>query len=352
MISFTAKEVADVTCGELRGSGELKISGVASLDRAGPGDLAFVTKRNVPQAAKSRAGALLTPQPVEGFEGVQIVCGDPEMAIADLLARIEQIKVPRPKGISEAASVSPGATLGRDVAVGACAVVEDGAVLGDGAIVYPLSYVGRGSSVGARTILYSHVTLYHGVTVGEDCILHSGCVIGADGFGFLQRGSGSVKLPHVAGVRVGNCVEIGANSCVDRGMLDDTTVGNGVKIDDHCIVAHNCRVGDHTIMAGFARLAGSVTVGQGVIMGGDVRVVDHVSIGDRAVLGGAATAISDVEPGAVMVGTPARPARRAMRIVALEGKLPEMHQKIIELEKEVQGLKSALAAGKGADNQS
>ncbi|MDP6107758.1 MAG: UDP-3-O-(3-hydroxymyristoyl)glucosamine N-acyltransferase [Candidatus Brocadiia bacterium] len=344
MMSFTTQQIAELAGGELHGGGDVRIGGVHSLDAAGQGDLAFVTGGKMhAAAARSAAGALLTAELVDGYDGPQIVCGDPELSVAKLLEQVHELELPRPEGVSEAASISPGARLGRGVSVGACAVIEEGAVLGDEVTVYPLSYVGRGSRLGARTIIHAHVTVYAGVQVGEDCILHSGCVVGADGFRYIQREGRSVKLAHVAGVRIGSGVEIGANACVDRGMVEDTVIGDGVKIDNHCNVAHNCSVGDHTIMAGYARLAGSVRVGQGVMMGADARVVDHMDIGDGVKMAAGTTVLKNAEPGAVLLGTPAYPAREGMRILAMQSRLPDMHRKLVALQKEVEEIKARLA---------
>ena len=339
MTKLTTRQIADMLGAELRGPEDVVITGVSPLETAGPADLAFVAKEALlPAAAESRAGVLLTAWAVEGYAGAQIDCPDPELAMRTVLQAIRLERIPRPRGISPSAFISPRAQLGEDVAVGPWAVVEDGAVLGDGVTVYALAYVGRGARVGARTLVYPHVTILDGVEIGADCVLKPGCVVGADGFGFIQREGRSLKMPHVGTVRIGDDVEIGALSTVDRGMLGDTTVGRGVKIDSHCHVAHNCTIGEDCVLAGYARLSGSVKLGRGVIMAADARTVDHVEIGDGAVIAAGAAVIANVKPGERRLGVPSRPFQEQMRIFAAQGKLPEMRRRLSALVKEVETL--------------
>jgi len=339
MTKLTTRQIADMLGAELRGPEDVVISGVSPLETAGRADLAFVAREALlPAAAKSRAGALLTAWAVEGYAGAQIDCPDPELAMRTVLQAIRLERMPRPCGVSPSASISPRAQLGEDVAVGSWAVVEEGAALGDGVTVYALAYVGRGARVGARTLIYPHVTILDGVEIGADCVLKPGCVIGADGFGFIQRDGRSLKMPHVGTVRIGDGVEIGSLSTVDRGMLGDTTLGRGVKIDSHCHVAHNCTVGDDCVLAGYAALSGSVKLGRGVMMAAHAGTVDHVEIGDGAVIAAGAAVIGNVEPGDRRLGAPSRPFNEQLRIFAAQGKLPGMHRRLSALVKEVEAL--------------
>jgi UDP-3-O-[3-hydroxymyristoyl] glucosamine N-acyltransferase len=343
MLSLTTQQIAELAGGELRGDGNVRITGVGSLETAGPSDLAFVAKKKLlPAAAACKAGAILTAEPVDGYQGAQIICEDVELTVARLLGRLRHARFARPQGVSEAARIARTASIGRGVAVGPYAVIDEETVVEDNVVVHALSYVGRGCRIGEGTVIYPHATVCDGVTIGRNCILHPGCVVGGEGFGFIQRDGRSIRLPHVAGVRIGDDVEVGPNACVDRGMLEDTVIGNGVKMDNFCNVAHNCRIGDHTIMAGFTRIAGSTVIGKGVVMGADSRVVDHKKIGDGATLGAGTSVMADVEAGAIMLGTPARPARETLRIMAMEGKLPEMHRRLMALEKQVEELKASL----------
>ena len=347
MFRMTAQQIAEIAGGRLQGAGDATVAGVRPLEDAGPSDLAFLAKKElVEKAGTSRAAVLLTAWQVAGFAGAQVICKDPELALTHVLAALRAAQFPCPTGISTSAVISPRARLGQNVSVGAWSVIEDGAELGDGVVVYPLAYVGRNVHIGTRTVIHPHVTIGDGTRIGADCIVHPGAVIGDDGFGFIQREGRSIKREQVGGVCIGDNVEIGGLTSIDRGMIQDTVVENGVKIDKHCHVAHNCRIGEHSILAGYARMGGSVTIGRGAVMAAGSGIVDHKTIGDGAVLAAGTGSISDVKPGETVMGYPARPLREQLRINALEGKLPDMHRRLMELEKEVEALKKRLEKSK------
>jgi len=220
-----------------------------------------------------------------------------------------------------------------------------GAVLGDEVVIYPNCYVGRHCRIGDRTVVHANVSIHDRVSIGADCIIHYNAVIGSEGFGFLQREGANVKLPQVGTVRIGDRVEIGALTTVDRATLDATVIEDGVKVDNHCHIAHNCHIGPDCILAGYAKLAGSVRLGRGVICAEDVGVTDHVTVGDGAILGASAGVPSDVEPGAVVLGTPARPIADQRRIFAIIGRLPEMARRLRRLEKAIEDLTNAPGQG-------
>ena len=343
MIRMTSEQIAGLVSGELRGSGDVVITGVRPLEVAGEADLSFVAKKLLlPAAARSGAGALITAWAIEGYPGVQIVCADPELAICRLLETIRREQFPRPSGISSSACISPSATLGERVAVGSWTVIEERSSIADDVTIYPLAYIGRSVRIGAGTIIHPHVTICDRVEIGSDCVVHPNCVLGDDGFGYIQRNGRSLKMCHIGSVRIGNGVEIRGLSSIDRGMIEDTVIGEGVKIDKHCLVAHNCRIGDHSVLAGGARLGGSVTLGRGVILAGNVGIADHVRLGDGAVVAAGSGLTNHVKAGQVVGGLPARPIERHRRIWAIEGRLPEMHRQLVALEKEVESLKKRL----------
>lgn len=340
MPRYSAEQLAGILGGRLVGRGDVTIDNVRGLDRADEGDLSFLREpRREPDALKCKASVLVTPVEVEGYGGTQIVCADPDMAMVTVLEAFAQERFPRPSGVSPRASVSPSVRLGRHVAVGDYAVIGEGTVLGDGAVIYPHAYVGSGCRIGARTVLYAHVSVHDRVVIGEDCIIRYSAVIGSDGFGFIQRGGRNVKLPQAGTVRIGNRVEIGSLSTVDRATMDETVIEDGVKMDSHCHVGHNCHVGPDCIMAGDAKLAGSVRLGRGVVCAERSGVSDHVTVGDGAVLGAAAGVAADVPAGAFVHGMPARPAAQQRRIWALLGRLPQMAERLHQLERELEALK-------------
>lgn len=326
--------------GRIIGRDDVTIADLRGLERAGAGDLAFLRDRSkAADAEGSKAGILVTPVELATYAGVQVVCEDADMAMAKVLAAFAEQRFPRPQGISRRASVHPSVSAGKNVAIGDFAFVGEGTVLGDEVVIYPNVYVGRNCRIGARTTLYANVSVHDRVVIGADCIIRYSAVLGADGFGFIQRGGHNVKLAQVGTVRIGNNVEIGSLSTVDRATMDETVVEDGTKIDSHCHVAHNCHVGPDCIMAGYAKLAGSVHLGRGVICAEDSGVNDHVTVGDGAIIGGLAGAPADVPAGAYMLGAPARPAAEMRRIWAVMSRLPQMLEKLRRLEKEVEELR-------------
>jgi len=343
MPKFTAAQLADMVGARLVGPPDAVITGIRDPQRAGPDDLAFVRDdEHLRAAAGCAAGILLAPVELEGFEGTLLVCEDPEAAAARALQEFVAERFPAPTGISTRAAVSAEAELARGVAVGDGAFVGDGAVLEADAIIYPGAYVGRNCRIGPRTVICANASLHDGVTIGADCIIHYNAVVGAEGFGFLQRDGENVKVPQVGSVRIGNRVELGALSTVDRGTLEDTVVESGTKIDNHCHVAHNCHVGPNCIIAGASKLAGSVRLGKGVIVAVDVGISDHVTVGDGAILGAGTGVHNDVAAGAVLLGWPARPISDQRRIYALIGRLPQLFQKLRGLEKQLKKLEQCI----------
>ena len=346
MFRMTTGEIAQLTGGELQGPGDAEISGVGSLESAGEEDVAFVAKENLLEAAaKCRAGALLTAWPAKGFGGAQILCADPERAMSLVLDRVHRALFPRPTGISPSACIDPTARLGEGASVGHCAVIEEGAVIGEDAVIYPLAYVGRHVRIGARTAVHPHATICDRVRIGADCVVRPNCVIGGDGFGYIQRDGCSLKLQQVGTVHIGDNTEIHGLTSVDRGMLVDTVLGEGVKVDKHCHIAHNCRIGDRCVMAGASHMAGSVTVGSGAMLAAGVDILDHIEIGEGAMVAAGAGVMRDVPPGECVLGAPARPIGEQKRIYAVQGRLPQMHKDIVELKKQVEALKKRLNEG-------
>lgn len=344
MWKTTAGEIAELSEGELQGQAEVEITGVATLQEAGSEDVAFMAEERLAEAAaESGAAVLLAPHPVEGFGGTQVICSDPELAFSRLLKSLHAEMFPPPApGISDRAVISPEAQLGQNLTAGACCVIEAGAQIGDNVVIHPLAYVGRNARIGDDTVIHANTTICERTEVGARCHIGPGAIIGDEGFGFIQRDGHSIRMEHVGACRIGDDVEVGSLSSIDRGKISDTTVGNGVKIDKHCHVGHNCTVEDHCILVGYARMAGSVHIHRGALLAADVQVRDHVDIGEGAVLAAGTGAARDVEAGAQVWGTPPRPLRKEIRIKSLIGRLPEMKQQIRDLKKQVEELQQRL----------
>jgi len=321
--SFTVAEVAARCGGRVAGDGKLRLSGVRALEWAGPEELAFVADRkNEPKALASRAGALLA-RSAAAFPGRTVIeVPDPALAVVAALELFHPRREARP-GIHGTAIVDPGALVDASAEVGPYAVVGDGSRVGPRAIVEAHVVVGRGCVLGEDAWLHPHVVLYDGVTLGARVEVHAGVVLGADGFGYVPGPKGIVKVPQVGTVAIGDDVEIGANSCIDRAALETTRIGAGTKVDDLVMVGHNCIVGTNGFLCGQAGLAGSTIVGDGVMLGGQVGSAGHLTIGNGVKAEAQSGIPSDVPDGAIIHGTPAFDYREHHRSFVEFRRLPE-----------------------------
>jgi UDP-3-O-[3-hydroxymyristoyl] glucosamine N-acyltransferase len=336
---MTLGRIRDIVGGELRGDERAEVSGVASLEGAGPGDLSFLAgPRWIPAARATRASALLCAEPLPWFPGAQIVVRDPKLAMGAVLAEVEKEAFARPAGVDPSAAVHPSARLGRDVFVGARAVVEEGAEIGDGAKIHAGAVVGRRARVGAGTTVHAGAVVGEGVAVGVRCVVGPGACLGQGGFGVVRLPDGTLRsIPQVGSVVVEDGVEIGALCTVDRGTLGPTVVGAGTRMDAHCHVAHNVRIGRHCLLVAYARIAGSTVLEDGVTVAEDVGITDNVAIGKGARIGGGSRVYADVPAGAEVWGAPARPLALEKRIQAILPRLPDLREKVRVLWKKSAG---------------
>jgi UDP-3-O-[3-hydroxymyristoyl] glucosamine N-acyltransferase len=259
----------------------------------------------------------------------------------------------RAPGVHPTAVVHAAASVASTAFVGPCCVVESGARIGEHVVLEAQDYVGENAVIGDGTWVAPGVSIYGGVCVGKNCRFHSGVVLGADGFGFIQDERGEhVKIPQVGSVEIGDNVEIGACSTVDRGTLGNTVVGSGTKMDDHVHVGHNALVGKNCILVAFSGVAGSAVLGDGVILAARSGVAEHVRVGERAVLAANAGATKHVAAGALVSGFPARDHKKELRIQSARGHLPELMERLRVLEKKVETMseqRQALSVRKGGD---
>ena len=313
----TLAELACLLTGELDGDGQTIICGIAPLEEAQTGDLSFLGEsKHVARLATSHATAVLVAPRVP-VDRPAIRVADPYMGFMQLLEHFFPLQLPA-WGIDARAIIGPEVALGARVNIGPYAVISRGVRLGDDVTVYPGTYIGDACDIGAGCILYANVSLYPHVQLGRGVVIHSGAVIGADGFGFYAMPDGSQrKIPQVGRVVIGDAVEIGANTCIDRATLGDTVIASGVKLDNLVQIGHNCVVGAHSILAGQVGLSGSVRVGSGVRMGGQVGVADHITVGDKVSIAAQAGVLADLEPGVDSIWKPgsARPGREAPAFV-------------------------------------
>lgn len=333
-IVLTADAIARAVGGQVVGDETVVVHGIAPIERATERDLTFLAaSRHAAALAKSRAAVVLVSPELAAAPGrvrARVIVADPRAALVTLLPRFAHPAEPRP-GVHRTAVIGHGARLGRDVNVGPYAVIGEGAVLGDGVVVGAHCVLGRGVQVGEGSELSAHVTLDGGAELGRRVRVHAGARIGSDGFGYIFRNGRHEKIPHVGRCVIGDDVEIGANTTIDRGSIGDTIIGSGTKIDNLVHVAHNCRVGQNCLFAAQVGLAGSVVVEDGSVLGGQVGVGDHRTIGAGARVAGGAGIYGDVPAGQTWSGYPARPHREALRAQAALFRLPPLLKRIERL---------------------
>ena len=320
------------------GPGAVTVAGIAPLQRAGPGDLSFLASaRYAPYFERTSASVVLVAPALESTPGgpeTRIIVADPYAALLVVLP------VLYPQAVWEA-GVHPTAVIGRGavwqepVAIGAHAVIGHGVQLGKNVRIGAGCVLGDGVAVGDDTQLYPRVTLYSGTALGKRVIVHAGAVLGSDGFGYIpgKGGEEHSKIPHVGRCLIGDDIEIGANTCIDRGSVDDTVIGSGTKIDNLVHIAHNVRVGARCLIMALAGIAGSCQVEDDVIIAGQVGIADHLTIGRGARLLVQSGYIADVPAEATMFGYPARPHREFLRAQATMYRLAKIVDELEELVK-------------------
>lgn len=315
---MTAQAVADLVGGRLSGPGGVVLRRVRAIDRAESDALAMCTgPRWASALAVTSAGAVLVTESLADAPGppTRIIVDDPARAMTAAALAIHPPYSP-PRGVAPTARLGRGVVLGDAVAIGDYAVIGHGAVLGDRVVIGPHVVVEGGAVLGHDVRLDAHVVVHAGAVLGERVWCQAHAVIGGAGFGFLPTAAGHHRVPQVGGCILGDDVEVGSSSCIDRGSLDDTVIGRGTKIDNHVHVAHNVRIGERCLLMAGVGVSGSTRVGDRVILAGQSGVVGHVTIGDDARVGAQAGVISSVNPGADVSGFPARPHREFLKGVA------------------------------------
>jgi UDP-3-O-[3-hydroxymyristoyl] glucosamine N-acyltransferase len=338
--SFSLAELAGQFGGTVIGDAAVRIRQVAPLETAGPDDLSFLTNRKYQKLlSTTRAAAVLLAQDsADATQLPRIVCKNPYASYARIAALINPEARPA-AGIHAKAVVDAQASIAPSASIGPCAVIEKGAEIGDGVVIGANCFVGRGVRIGAHSRLHPNATIYHDCVVGARVILHSGVVIGADGFGMAMDEGRWLKIPQIGRVVIGDDVEVGASTTIDRGALDDTIIEEGVKLDNQIQIGHNCHIGAHTAIAGCTGIAGSTRIGKYCLLGGNAMISGHLTITDRVIIsGGTLVAKSISEPGTYTAVFPMQPHAQWRKNAALVRHLHELMERVRSLEDEVKKL--------------
>jgi len=336
-----AGELAERLQAALEGDPDVELAGVAPIETAGPGELAFATGRKAAElAGRSRAGCLLlAPGVPSPATRCVIRVADPRAAFARAVRWFHPEAGIEP-GLHPTAVIAPDARLGDRVHIGPQAVIGEGVQIGSGTRIGAGCYIGRESSLGEGCTLHPNVTIYHQVRIGNRVTIHSGAVIGADGFGFVLVGDRYEKFPQIGRVEIGDDVEIGANCTIDRAALGVTSIGEGTKLDNLVHVAHNCRIGRHVVVAAQTGFSGGVVVEDYAVIGGQVGIGDKARIESHAVLGSGCGVLTSkvIRSGQVVWGTPARPLKEYLELLAHLGRLPALREEVEELKRRLAAL--------------
>ncbi|MBA0181238.1 UDP-3-O-(3-hydroxymyristoyl)glucosamine N-acyltransferase [Pectobacterium carotovorum] len=337
MYSIRLDALAQQLDAQLHGDGDIVITGVASMHSAKTGQITFLSdSRYREQLAGTQASVVvLTEADLPYCQVAALVVKNPYLTYARMAQLLDTTPQPA-TDIAPSAVIAPGATLGQNVSVGANAVIESGAQLGDGVVIGPGCFIGKDARIGAGTRLWANVTIYHRVELGEHCLIQSGTVIGSDGFGYANDRGNWVKIPQLGTVRIGDRVEIGASTTIDRGALDDTVIGNGVIIDNQCQIAHNVVIGDNTAVAGGVIMAGSLKIGRYCMIGGASVINGHMEICDKVTVTGMGMVMRPItEPGVYSSGIPLQPNKVWRKTAALVMNIDEISKRLKAVERKV-----------------
>ena len=347
MMRKTVEEIATLIGGEVVGDGQVVISGICGIKEAKEGDLTFVANsRYLNLMDETKASAIITSREVKVAPKPIIRTDNPSLAFAKMVSLVSPDFAKHPQGIHSTAIISDKVKLGKGIAIGAYAVIEDNVEIGDGTIIYPSVYIGRHTKVGKETLIYPQVTIRERIDIGSRVIIHSGTIIGSDGFGFVTVDGAHLKIPQIGTVTIEDDVEIGANVTIDRARFGKTVIGRGTKIDNLVQVAHNVVVGENCILVAQVGISGSTTIGKNVTLAGQAGVVGHVEIGNNTVVAARAGVTKSVAPNTCVSGFPAKPHQLAKRIYAFTQRLPNLFKLVSNLEDKIKKVEEKLGITK------
>jgi UDP-3-O-[3-hydroxymyristoyl] glucosamine N-acyltransferase len=343
VIEITAKELALLLNAKLEGNPETRVTKLAKIEEADKESFCFLgNPKYFHYAQTAKAGILLCDETLEyNTDNINAALRvkEPYQAFQKVMELYASVAAPQKKsGIEQPSHIGKGTTYGENFQLSAFSYVGENVKVGNNVTVYPNCFIGDNVEIGDSVVLYANTTVYHRCVVGSRSILHSGCVIGSDGFGFAPQADGSYKkIPQTGNVVLGTDVEVGANTCIDRAVMGSTKIGNGVKLDNLIQIAHNVELGDNTVIAAQAGISGSTKFGKNVMIGGQAGITGHLNIADGVKIQAQAAVIRDIEEkGKGVSGAPAIDAREHYRIIASMKILPQLIQRVKELEKKLE----------------
>lgn len=345
---FSAKQIADYLKGEIVGDPNVTVSNFSKIEEGKTGTISFLANpKYTPYIYTTEADIVLVNSdfvPEKPIKATLVKVPNAYAALASLLEMVNSA-TPRKSGLEEMSFVSPTATLGEEVYVGAFAYIADNVKIGSKSVIHPQVYVGDNVTIGEECILYPGVKIYSNCVIGDRCIIHSGAVIGADGFGYSKESEAYHKIPQIGNVVIEEDVEIGANTTIDRAVMGSTVIRRGVKLDNLIQIAHNCDIGEHTAMAAQVGVAGSTKIGENCVLGGQVGIGGHITIGKNSQVGAQSGIISNTKEGSEIMGSPAMPVKSFFKSSIIVPKLPDMYRQLNAMEKELAELKKRLDQG-------
>lgn len=340
------KEIAELVNGDIEGDGNVVISGVSGIKEAKKGEITFVAnKRYAALMGSTRASAIIVSRDINCTNNRTLIkTDDPYHAFTRVMgiwANGNGQPAADP-GIHPSAAIGKNVKIGKNVSIQAFSVIEDNAEIGDNVAIFPQTYIGRKTKVGDETLIYPRVTIREKISIGKRCIIHSGTVIGSDGFGFAPVKGAHHKVPQIGTVIIEDDVEIGANVAIDRATIGKTEIGSGTKIDNLVQIAHNVVIGKNSIIVAQVGLSGSSIIGDGVTIAGQAGVTGHITVGNNSTVAARAGVTKSVPPDSCVSGFPAQPHDKEKRLKVSLLRVPETNRKVKELEKRIKALEGLL----------
>ena len=322
--------------GEIVGDAGVSITGIAGIKEARKGDITFLANpKYISFLEDTQASAVITSKEIISKTKPLIQVSNPSAAFTKIISYFSSVRSVKNTGVHASALVDKTAQLGKEVSVGPFTVIEPGCKIGANSVIGANCFIGAGSIVGEGVHIHPNVTLYDETELGDRAIIHSGTVIGSDGYGYETIEGRHIKIPQMGTVKIDEDVEIGANVCIDRGRFDKTWIKRGTKIDNLVQIAHNVIIGENCLIVSQAGISGSTRLGDGVVIAGQAGLVGHIELGDGVIVGAGAGVTKSIPAGTVVFGQPARPTSEQKRIYAMVAKLPEFFKELSEIKKKL-----------------